>query len=211
VIADADGLPRVLVVDHPVTRLGVRLALDGGAVVCGEAEDVVDAVGIARREQPDVCLVGMGVADGGVEAVGRLREAFPGVAVVAMAHEPDPEELLAAVRAGAIGYIPACIERSALRRVIRAARDGEAAVPRTLVLELMQELRAAAGDGRHDLTARQVQILGMLRVGSSTAQIAERLRISPITVRRHVSALVRKTGVENREALVQYEHGSIPA
>lgn len=202
-IADGDRLPRVLVVDHPVTRLGVRLAVDGMAVVCGEAEDVVGAIAIARREQPDVCLVGMGVTDGGVEAVGRLREAVPGVAVVAMTHEPDPEELLAAVRAGAMGYIPACIERGALRRVIRAARDGEAAVPRMLVLQLIQELRAAAGDGRDDLTAREVQVLGMLRVGSSTAQIAERLQISPITVRRHVSALVRKTGVEDREALVQ--------
>jgi DNA-binding NarL/FixJ family response regulator len=76
----------------------------------------------------------------------------------------------------------------------------EAVVPRSMVLELLLELRGGGG-GADALTARESQVLGMLRRGHKTAEIAERLSIAPVTVRRHISELVRKLGVEDRAAL----------
>jgi DNA-binding NarL/FixJ family response regulator len=84
--------------------------------------------------------------------------------------------------------------------VIRAAGNNEAVVPRSMVLELVLELRGA-GSGADALTSRESQVLGMLRRGHRTAEIAERLAIAPVTVRRHISELVRKLGVENRAGL----------
>jgi DNA-binding NarL/FixJ family response regulator len=87
-----------------------------------------------------------------------------------------------------------------MNRVVHAAANNEAVVPRSMVLELVLELRGGGG-GADALTARESQVLGMLRRGHRTAEIAERLSIAPVTVRRHVSELVRKLGVENRAAL----------
>ena len=109
--------------------------------------------------------------------------------------------MLAAVRAGAVGYVPGALEGDRLRRIVAAALNDEAIVPRTMVHELLLELRAG-GAGADALTARESQVLGMLRRGQSTAAIAERLQITPVTVRRHISELVRKLGVADRSELV---------
>ena len=109
--------------------------------------------------------------------------------------------MLDAVRAGAIGYVPGPLDGDHLRRIIDAVVAGEAVIPRSMVLELLLELRSG-GAGGDALTGRESQVLGMLRRGQSTAAIAERLQITPVTVRRHVSELVRKLGVEDRSELV---------
>jgi len=87
-----------------------------------------------------------------------------------------------------------------LNRVVNAAANNEAVVPRSMVIELVLELRGG-GNGADALTPRESQVLGMLRRGHGTSEIAERLAIAPVTVRRHISELVRKLGVENRAAL----------
>ncbi len=119
--------------------------------------------------------------------------------VLAQAHDVD--YLLECVRAGAVGYVPGALDAERLKRVVKAAANNEAVVPRSMVLELVLELRGG-GTGTDALTARESQVLGMLRRGHSTAEIAERLAIAPVTVRRHISELVRKLGVEDRAALV---------
>jgi NarL family two-component system response regulator LiaR len=101
-----------------------------------------------------------------------------------------------------VGYVPGALDAERLRRVVRAVVANEAVVPRSMVLELLLELRG--GDAGADaLTTREAQVLGMLRRGHGTADIADRLAIAPVTVRRHISQLVRKLGVENRAALVR--------
>jgi DNA-binding NarL/FixJ family response regulator len=87
-----------------------------------------------------------------------------------------------------------------LRKIVRAVVAKEAAVPRAMVLELMRELRGAV-TSEEGLTGREGQVLGLLRRGHSTAAIAERLEIAPVTVRRHISDVVRKLGVDNRSDL----------
>jgi DNA-binding NarL/FixJ family response regulator len=117
-----------------------------------------------------------------------------------LAETRDVDDLLDAVRAGAIGYVPGGLNGARLRRIIRAASDHQAIVPRALVRELILDLRRA-GTRDERLTVREGQVLRLLRGGYTTAAIAERLEIAPVTVRRHVSDIVHKLGVDNRAAL----------
>jgi DNA-binding NarL/FixJ family response regulator len=123
--------------------------------------------------------------------------------VVVLAADPDPQDLLDCARAGAVGYISGAVDGAGLRRIVRAVSDNEAAIPRAMVLELLRELRTSAsrGDG---VTSRESEVLGMLRRGYTTAEVAARLSIAPVTVRRHISELVHKLGVENRAQLTSH-------
>jgi len=188
----------LLVADNLPTRIGIRMALHGEAQVCAEAGDAEQAIRLAKREQPQVCLVGRSIIGDGIKAARGICRAAPSAAVVVVADGIDADDLLNAVRAGAIGYVSAGdLHAAGLWRIVRAAADGEAIVPRAMVRRVLEEL-SEVGDG---LSARERQVLGMLRRGSSTAAIAERLGITPTTVRRHISDLVHKLGVEGRSAL----------
>lgn len=191
----------VLVADRAPMRLGIRMAL-GGVEICAEVEDAPQAIREAKRLQPDVCLVGREIAGDGMAAVRGICRAAPNSAIVVLAQVSDADDLLDAVRAGAIGYVPGVLDAARLRRVLGAVIAREAVVPRAMVLELLMELRGG-GSGADALTGREAQVLGMLRRGHTTAAIAERLDIKSVTVRRHISDLVRKLGVENRSALMR--------
>jgi DNA-binding NarL/FixJ family response regulator len=191
----------LLIADGAVTRLGIRAALDGGVEVCAEADDAEQAIRAAKREQPDLCLIGADIKGHRYNIVRAMIRAAPHAAIVVFAHEADVEDLLDSVRAGAIGYVPGPIDADHLRRVVRGVAANEAVVPRSMVLELLLELRGA-GSGGDGLSSRECQVLGMLRRGHSTAEIAQRLEIAPVTVRRHISELVHKLGVGDRSALV---------
>lgn len=192
---------RVLMADLGPTRIGMRMALEGAVEICAEAGDTESAIRAAMTEQPDICLVGRDLPGDGIAAVRGICRAAPGAAVVVLAEIRDVDDLLAAVRAGAIGYMPDSLDAEGLRRIVGAVIADEAVVPRGMVLELLTELRST-GAGGEVLTRREVQVLGMLRRGHTTAAIAERLEITPVTVRRHISVLVHKLGVRNRSELV---------
>jgi DNA-binding NarL/FixJ family response regulator len=100
-----------------------------------------------------------------------------------------------------MGYLPGDTSPQGLRRVIRGVLAHEAAVPRSMVRDLVTELQNVTGDTR-GTTKREAEVLTALRRGDSTAEIAGRLGISPVTVRRHISELVRKLGVDDRAALL---------
>lgn len=196
------ALIRVVVADNEPTRLGVRLALEGFAVICAEAGDRRDAVAAVSRTRPEVCLIGHALDGGGIGAVRDVSESAPGTAVVVLADSHHVEDLLEALRAGAIGYLPVDFEPAQLRRAISAVRSEQAAIPRTMVRELVDEIRSFDRSAQAPLTVREMQVLAMLRRGDSTARIARTLAISPVTVRRHISILVHKAGVEGRAELV---------
>jgi DNA-binding NarL/FixJ family response regulator len=125
----------------------------------------------------------------------------PRAAVVVLAQEPSPDDLLDCVRAGAVGYAPAALDAAGLRRILRAVASDEAVVPRSMLRDLLLELQGGGSPGA-GLTQREAQVLAMLRRGHTTATIAARLDIVPVTVRRHIAQVVNKLGVENRSALV---------
>lgn len=183
-------------------RLGIRIALEGAVQVRAEAGDAEDAIRAAQREQPEICLIGLDLPGDGIVAICGICGVAPGTTAIALASSQDADDLLACVHAGAVGYLPAGIGAVALRRAVAGVRAGEAAVPRAMVLGLVRELQRAAS-GRYGLTPRETQVLDLLRRGRSTAAIADRLGISSVTVRRHISASMHKIGAEDRKALTQ--------
>jgi DNA-binding NarL/FixJ family response regulator len=205
--------PTIVIADHhQVTRLGVRMALmRGGFQVVGEAADREGTVGTALRERPDVCLLDVSMPGGGIETARRLAEAVPSTSVVMLTVSTNTEELLAALRAGAVGYLPKNTSPDRLPAALSGVLKGEAALPRTLVARVLQEFRAFAADaavnpvrvGKVQLTPRESEILRMLGSGLTTVEVAGLLSLSPITVRRHISAGVAKLGVADRDAAIR--------
>jgi DNA-binding NarL/FixJ family response regulator len=208
VAPDADPRARVLIAaDHDATRTGIRLALSGSADV-SEAGDAEAAVDMAVRDRPDVCVVDF-TAGRGIRAAAEITTRLPGAAVVVMTDRVDEDEFLDAIQAGATGYVSQQIDPARLPHVIRDVMRGEAAVPRALVTRLLDEFR---GRERRrlvlrerrgvELTEREWQVVECLRHGMSTRQIAERLGIREVTVRRHISGVHHKVGVRTRAELL---------
>lgn len=203
--------PTIVIADHQqVSRLGVRMALmRGGFQVVGEAADCDSAVSAVTRERPDVCLLDVSIPGGGIETAYRVAEAAPSTSVVMLTVSTNTEDLLAALRAGAVGYLPKSTSPDRLPAALCGVLKGEAALPRTLVGRVLQEFRTfTAGTdpvrvGKVLLTPRESEILRMLRSGLSTVEVADMLSLSPVTVRRHVSAGVAKLGVADRDAAIR--------
>ena len=209
---------RVLVADgHLPTRTGIRLLLErSGFEVCAEAADAETAVAAAVREQPELCLVGADLPGGGMRATARITSNVPATDVVVLAGAADEDGVADALRAGASGYLPAGSAPQGIVRALRAVRRGEAVVPRSLLGPLVERFRAGERGrrlslpGRKDveLTRRQHEVLGLLREGLGTAEIAARLGLAPVTVRRHVGLVLEKLGAADRaEALRLVEEG----
>jgi DNA-binding NarL/FixJ family response regulator len=210
--AAGNGSPTVVIADdHPVIRLGVRKALvRGGFRVLAEASDGDGAVEAVLRERPDVCLLDIFMPGGGVEAAARITAAAPSTSVVMLTVSRSTEDLLAALRAGAIGYLPKETSPDKLPAALCGVLKGEAALPRSLVRRVLDEFRdltAVATQpvrvGEVELTARESEILMLLRSGLTTMEIAAMLSLSPVTIRRHISAAVAKLGVADRQAAIE--------
>jgi two-component system nitrate/nitrite response regulator NarL len=200
-------MPTVLIADdHPAYRAGVRAILEtAGFTVVAEADDRRAAIQAAIRERPDICVVDLNMPGGGLNAVRGIVQKLPDAVVVVLTVSNSSSDLLGAVQAGAAGLLVKGSDRVALPKALRAALDGEAVLPRKLVRPLLQRLVYARGrtvvlDGGKTLrlTDREWTIAVMLREGQSTAQMAESLQISQVTVRRHVSGLTRKLGARDR-------------
>ncbi|MGO9761406.1 MAG: response regulator transcription factor [Solirubrobacteraceae bacterium] len=208
----AGDAPSIVIADdHPATRLGVRMALiRGGFRVVAEAADRDGAVSAVLRERPDVCLLDVRMPGGGIEAARKLAQEAPSTSVVMLTVSSSTDDVLAALRAGAVGYLPKDTHPDRLPAALCGVLKGEAALPRALVglvLNRFRDYTAAAVDlvrvGEVELSARESEILRMLRSGLSTAEIGELLSLSPITVRRHISAGVAKLGVADRDAAIR--------
>ena len=191
------------------TRVGLRLALEPEAR-CTEAADAQSAVDAAVRDRPDVCLLGFGPSSQGLRAVNEIATRVPSAAVILLTSELNEEEFMAAVRAGATGYLTQSLDPKRLPFVVRGALRGEPAVPRRFVSRLLDELKTRerrrsvvlAGKGRIALTAREWEVAEMLLRSASTSQIAEQLGVAPVTVRRHVGSVERKLGVATRAEVI---------
>jgi DNA-binding NarL/FixJ family response regulator len=204
---------RVVVADdHPATRAGVRVALEqSDFVVCAEAADGPGAVEAARRERPDVCLLDINMPGGGIQAAEAISRELPETAVVMLTVSRTDSDLFDALRAGASGYLLKDIDPERLPLALHGVLEGEAALPRHLVALLIEEFRERhrrrriplIGRRSVELTDREWEVLDLMREGSSTEEIAARLFISPVTVRTHVSAILRKLQVPTRAAAVE--------
>jgi DNA-binding NarL/FixJ family response regulator len=204
---------RVLIADdHPPARAGVRAALEaGGFEVCAEAGDARGAIEAANRERPDVCLLDIHMPGDGIHAAEAISHELPDAAVVMLTVSREDTDLFDALRAGASGYLLKDIDPSRLPLALHGVLEGEAALPRQLVALLIEEFRERRrrrriplrGRRSAELTDREWEVLQLMRQGAQTEEIAARLFISPVTVRTHVSAILRKLHVATREAAIE--------
>ncbi len=198
---------RILIAEREgPTRAGLRLALSGaGFEVVAESSDRATAVEAALGHRPDIALVGTDLPGGGIDTVRAIAERLPGTKVIVLSPHPDGQELLAAVLAGAAGYLSKEIAAERLPHAISGVLRGEVALPRLYTNHLLDDLRGrdiertlVAAQASAALTDRQWEILRLLGENASTAQMAQRLGISEVTVRRHVSSVLEKLGVADR-------------
>jgi len=203
---------RVLIADdHAPTREDVRAALEHDAEfeVCAEAVDAPGAVAGALRERPDVCLLDVHMPGRGVAAAWEIHARLPRTKVVMLTVSRADVDLFAALHAGALGYLLKDMDPRSLARALQSVLAGEVAIPRELVGQVVEGFRdpsarrrqAFAEGSAQQLTSREWQVLELLRQNLSTAQIARRLVLSPVTVRTHVNAILRKLQLRDRDEL----------
>lgn len=200
----------VLAVHDAPTRAGLRLALRApGLLATAEAADAEGLLALARAQQFDVALVAADLPGGGLVAVRALSREAPSARTILISRQTSDEEFLEAVRAGAVGYLGQGIQADRLAAVVRAAAAGEAVVPRCFAASLLDEIhgreRLRSTVTRHasrPVTEREWEVLRLLAEDLSTAQLAQRIGISEVTVRRHVSSALAKLGVPDRKAAV---------
>jgi DNA-binding NarL/FixJ family response regulator len=202
--------PSVVIADDDIPlRRGVREALEAnGFVVVGEASDAAAAIGAVTRLKPDMCLIEIGLPLEGLNAIGRITKASPKTLVVVLSRSENPEDVVTAFTRGAAGYLLKGISGDQLAATLRSAYRGEPPLSRSLVPYLVDEIRRGSirrltlPSGAVTLTPREWEVGEMLSEGRTTNEIADRLGVSPITVRRHVGLLLNKLGAENRDAAV---------
>jgi DNA-binding NarL/FixJ family response regulator len=163
------------------------------------------------RLHPDICLLDIRMPGNGVAAAWELVARLPETKVVMLTVSDDEDDLLGAIRAGAVGYLLKEIDPRRLPHALYDVYVGKAAMPRALVARVMAEFRdpdsrrrAVAAQmlaGEH-LTSREWEILKLLGDGRSTKEIAGRLFISSSAVRVHTGSIVKKLGVQDRAAAV---------
>jgi DNA-binding NarL/FixJ family response regulator len=199
--------PRVLLADADVpTRVGLRAALRrGGFEVVAEADDAEAVVAAIEHVALELALVDAALPGGGIDAVARISRLRPAVRLVILTASPNGDELLTAVLAGATGYLAKHASAARLPDALHGVLAGEVALPRRHAQRLLDELRrraarraAVSARAAMPLTDREWDVLELLADGRSTAEMARHLRISQVTVRRHVSAVVAKLGVRDR-------------
>ena len=206
----------VLADDHVPTRAGVRAAMErDGFRVVAEVGDGDAAVAAAVQHSPDVCLLDIHMPGNGIEAAAQIGERVPATVVVMLTVSRTDRDLFEALRAGAGGYLLKDTDPDRLPLALRGVIDGEAAVPRSLVARVIEEFRERDSRSRLpalrrrgvELTDREWDVLNLMRETHTTAEIAERLSISPVTVRRHVSSVLAKLDVPDRDAAVRLLEG----
>jgi DNA-binding NarL/FixJ family response regulator len=204
--------PRVLVAEADTpTRTGVRLALTRcGFEIAAEARDAVGAVMAAVREQPDLALLAADLPGDGVSAARSIAERLPATQVVVLTAREHGDELIAAVLAGASGYLGKDMSPARLPQALEGILAGEAAIPRRLTRHVLEALRGRdarrarfTAQTRRAITDRQWEILNLLAEGRSTAEMARWLGISEVTARRHISALLPRLGLTDRAGAVE--------
>ncbi|MEU8513018.1 response regulator transcription factor [Kitasatospora sp. NPDC048722] len=225
------GTTRVLVADdQTVVREGIvmLLGLLPGIEVVGAAADGEEAVALVERHHPDVVLMDLRMPRvDGVEATRRIRAAHPETEVVVLTTYADDDSLFPALQAGARGYLTKDAGGEEIARAIADVRSGAAGLSPQVQLRLLERLSegrkafpappepapaqpaARVAELPDGLTAREAEVLALIAEGLSNGEIAQRLFVSPATVKTHINNLFAKTAVRDRAQAVAYafRHG----
>jgi DNA-binding NarL/FixJ family response regulator len=210
----------VLADDQRLVResLATLLGLLDGIELLATASDGEEALALTAEHGPDVVLMDLRMPRmDGIEATSRLRERYPDVHVIALTTYADDESVLGALRAGARGYLTKDASSQDIRSAILTVAAGDAALDPAVQAHVVAAL---AGDGAHvagpgpsttpqlpdELTPREAEVLALIAEGLTNAEIAERLVVSPTTVKSHINHLFAKAGLRDRTQAVNYAY-----
>ena len=213
----------VIADDHPVFRFGLRALLNAmpDTEVVGEVTSGEEVIALAGSVGPDVILMDINMPSlNGIEATRRIRESNPDIRILMVTMMED-DSVFAAMRAGARGYVVKGAEPSEVLRAIRAVADGEAIFSPAIAERLIHYFAtppAAASDVTRpadtpvfpDLTEREREVLALIAQGLTNSAIAERLILSPKTVRNYITEIFSKLQVADRaQAIIRARNAGL--
>jgi two-component system, NarL family, response regulator NreC len=210
------GDPAITIViadDHRVVRAGLRMLLEAqdGMRVVAEADDIASCERRVAAHQPSVLVLDVNMPEGSsIPAIGRLRAAAPRTRIVVLTMQNDPDLAREALRAGATGFVLKESAEAELIGAVRSAAQGRTYLTPELGARLASEVPRGNGPP-DDLSPREVEVLGLIALGHTNAEIAAQLYLSVRTVESHRAHIQQKTQRSTRAELVAYarEHGLV--
>jgi len=213
VVAPARPLRVLIADDHGPTRGDIRRILDGDPRfhVIAEAADAASAVHLAQARRPDIALLDVRMPGGGLDALWEIGACLPDTRVVMLTVSEEEDDLFAALRAGARGYLLKDMDPRRLPEALHDVWSGAVAYPRPLVARMVEEFRDTTPRRRQPLarngfgarlTSREWQVLDLLARKRTTAEIAEQLVLTPSAVRAHIASVVKKLEVRDRDEAI---------
>ena len=211
----ADPITVVIADDHPPTRAGVKAALEAeGFRIVGEYGDASSAVAAVAEHRPDVCILDIHMPGNGIAAASKISSGYPDTAVVMLTISTEDSDLFDALRAGASGYLLKDTSPDRLPIALKGVLSGEAALPRHLMSRVLDEFRQRGSrrlptpDGGASLSSREWEVLDLMAQGLSTAEMAQSIFVSKVTIRSHVASIIKKLGVRDRRSAIEAYRGS---
>lgn len=192
----------VLADDHPVVRAGMAqvLVADDDIEIVAEASHGGEAIAAAREHRPDVVLMDLRMPEvDGVTAISELVRTDPHIRVLVLTTYDTDDLIVGAVEAGAVGYLLKDTDPATLRDAVRRAARGETVLSPPVAARLVGQLRRPDATS---LTARELEILGLVAEGFTNADIAAQLHVGRATVKTHLAHVFDKLGVSDRTAAV---------
>jgi two-component system nitrate/nitrite response regulator NarL len=201
-IAERRRPVRVVVVDdHEVFRNGLMsLLTDQGLDIVGDAGNGQEALEVVARVAPDVVVMDLNLPGmSGLEAIARLAAESPAARVLVLTISADERDVTEAILAGACGYVLKDASIDEIVAGVRAAAAGDSLISPKVATALLEQIRSGAADEpQAELSERECDVLRLVAEGKDNSEIAERLFISPQTVKNHISNILAKLQMENR-------------
>lgn len=189
--------------DHPIFREGLVRSISENTdfVVVGEAGSAAEAIALVAAQAPDVALLDISMPGGGIAAAAEITARFPGTRVAMLTVSEADQDVLAAMKAGAIGYVLKGVSAAELLAVLREVAAGQAHVSPSLAARVLTAMRAPAKTERSalaDLTKREEDILRLVALGQSNKEVAIGLGLQEKTVKHYMTTILEKLRVRNR-------------
>jgi two-component system response regulator DevR len=207
-MGDPTDVTVFLLDDHEVVRRGLAelLATQDGVRVVGEAATVAEALARVPAVHPDVAILDARLPDGsGIDVCRDIRSAMPDVRCLILTSYDDNDAVLAAIMAGASGYLLKEVRGAAIVRAVRDVAAGKSLLDPAVTERLFAKLRSTPSDSRYEsLTEREREVLDLIAAGLTNREIAERLFLAEKTVKNYVSGLLAKLGMRSRTQAAVY-------